>query len=182
MAQHICRDAAGNSLSWTVIFRPSDLGAYQYLMVKRRAEYVPLLGYSCFLPGALMAESSAGRVCPCSLSTDMIQCACGQANRNENTLTVLLNAASHLKEPYAGIKSGKAPVWYKQKLCYRWKEICTAGFPIVKQQGLLTERWPEWLIETMGYEDRDYCARKSVQHTGMKATVFCIPIHRNGRW
>ncbi len=38
----------------------------------------------------------------------------------------------------------------------------------LSQQGLLTERRARVVIETMGYEDSDYCARKSRQHTGMK--------------
>lgn len=49
MAQHICRDAV--EIHWAngniQVIRPVRGSV---LMVKRRAEYVPLLGYSCFLP------------------------------------------------------------------------------------------------------------------------------------
>lgn len=162
MAQHICRDAV--EIHWAngniQVIRPVRGSV---LMVKRRAEYVPLLGYSCF------CRSADGRIiCSEGYAHALYQLTCPvpvDSKLERNTLTALLNVASWLKSRYAGIKSGKA--------LFDTEVYVNGEKKYVLPDFIVTARAPDGktarvVIETMEYEDSDYCARKSGQHTGMK--------------
>lgn len=69
------------------------------------------------------------------------------------------------KARYAGIKSER-PLFDTEVYVNGEKKYVLPDF-------IVTARAPDGktarvVIETMGYEDSDYCARKSRQHTGMK--------------
>lgn len=163
MAQHICRDAV--EIHWAngniQVIRPVRRSV---LMVKRRAEYVPLLGYSCF------CRSADGRIiCSEGYAHALYQLTCPvpvDSKLERNTLTALLNVASWLKrKPGTPELSLERPCLI-QKFMLMVKEICTAGFHCHSKGS--DGKTARVVIETMGYEDSDYCARKSRQHTGMK--------------
>lgn len=84
-----------------------------------------------------------------------------------NTLTALLNVASWLKrKPGTPELSLERPLFDTEVYVNGEKKYVLPDF-------IVTARAPDGktarvVIETMGYEDSDYCARKSRQHTGMK--------------
>ena len=164
MAQHICRDAV--EIHWAngniQVIRPVRGSV---LMVKRRAEYVPLLGYSCF------CRSADGRIiCSEGYAHALYQLTCPvpvDSKLERNTLTALLNVASWLKrKPGTPELSLERPLFDTEVYVNGEKKYVLPDF-------IVTARAPDGktarvVIETMGYEDSDYCARKSRQHTGMK--------------
>ncbi len=81
-----------------------------------------------------------------------------------NTLTALLNVASWLK---------RKPELSLERPLFDTEVYVNGEKKYVLPDFIVTARAPDGktarvVIETMGYEDSDYCARKSGQHTGMK--------------
>lgn len=140
MAQHICRDAV--EIHWAngniQVIRPVRGSV---LMVKRRAEYVPLLGYSCF------CRSADGRIiCSEGYAHALYQLTCPvpvDSKLERNTLTALLNAASWLKRKPCTpeLSLGKA-LFDTEVYVNGEKKYVLPDFIVTAR--VLTERRPEW--------------------------------------
>ncbi|EBY6367609.1 hypothetical protein D5O27_20670 [Salmonella enterica subsp. enterica serovar Enteritidis] len=134
------------------------------------------INYRNFLPpddsnSVIRLRSADGRIiCSEGYAHALYQLTCPvpvDSKLERNTLTALLNVASWLKrKPGTPELSLERPLFDTEVYVNGEKKYVLPDF-------IVTARAPDGktarvVIETMGYEDSDYCARKSRQHTGMK--------------
>lgn len=165
MAQHICRDAV--EIHWAngniQVIRPvRGISINGEAQGGIRPPYWVILAF---------CRSADGRIiCSEGYAHALYQLTCPvpvDSKLERNTLTALLNVASWLKrKPGTPELSLERPLFDTEVYVNGEKKYVLPDF-------IVTARAPDGkttrvVIETMGYEDSDYCARKSRQHTGMK--------------
>ncbi|EFI6793412.1 hypothetical protein AS427_004643 [Escherichia coli] len=165
MAQHICRDAveihwANGNIQVTRPVRGISINGEAQGGI--RPPYWVILAF---------CRSADGRIiCSEGYAHALYQLTCPvpvDSKQERNTLTALLNVASWLKrKPGTPELSLERPLFDTEVYVNGEKKYVLPDFIVIARAP--DGKTARVVIETMGYEDSDYCARKSRQHTGMK--------------